>query len=192
MLNLDIIASNLRRLRTEKSLSMEQVATLLNMTRQAYNKYELSQKTIPTGKLLFLSNYYNVSTDEILGNPLTIGRPKALEFITFEYCNSDIIDVDNTVLSTENDTKFIVTDPNENKIFIFGTSNHNVEGCKMLFMYHDNKYISRILKTENEDCIFYKSDGTPVIIRKRYLNSLIILGTMLFEINPLYDYFEIL
>ena len=54
-------------LREDRDLKQRQLADLLNCSQQVYSNYELGQRDIPTDVLIKLSNFYNVSTDYILG-----------------------------------------------------------------------------------------------------------------------------
>ena len=54
-------------LREDHDLTQKQVAKILNCSQQVYSNYELGQRDIPTAILIKLADYYNVSTDYILG-----------------------------------------------------------------------------------------------------------------------------
>ena len=57
----------IRDLREDHDLTQKQLATVLNCSQQAYSKYELGQRDIPTDVLIKLAGYYQVSVDYILG-----------------------------------------------------------------------------------------------------------------------------
>ena len=57
----------IRNLRKDKDLKQRQVADYLNCSQQVYSNYELGQRDIPTDILIKLSDFYNVSTDYLLG-----------------------------------------------------------------------------------------------------------------------------
>ena len=57
----------IRELREDHDLTQKQVATVLSCSQQVYSNYELGQRDIPTDILIGLSNFYQVSTDYILG-----------------------------------------------------------------------------------------------------------------------------
>lgn len=57
----------IRNLREDRDLTQKQLATELNCSQQVYSNYELGQRDIPTDILIKLSEFYNVSTDYILG-----------------------------------------------------------------------------------------------------------------------------
>ena len=61
------IYRRIRDLREDRDLTQSQVAKMLRCSQQVYSNYELGQRDIPTDILIKLSNYYNVSTDYILG-----------------------------------------------------------------------------------------------------------------------------
>ena len=57
----------LRDLREDKDLKQVQVAALLGIQQTVYSRYERGYQTIPEEHLLVLADFYNVSTDYILG-----------------------------------------------------------------------------------------------------------------------------
>lgn len=61
------IGEKLKKLRLTKKLSQGEVATLLNISRQAYCRYENNQRELPLDALVFLADFYDETTDYILG-----------------------------------------------------------------------------------------------------------------------------
>ena len=57
----------LRDLREDKDLRQEDVAEILGISQTVYSRYERGFQTIPVVQLLKLADYYQVSTDYILG-----------------------------------------------------------------------------------------------------------------------------
>ena len=57
----------LRDLREDKDYTQTQIAKLLFITQQQYSLYEKGYRDIPTSMLITLADYYNVSTDYLLG-----------------------------------------------------------------------------------------------------------------------------
>lgn len=53
--------------REDKDLLQKQVAIVLEITRQQYGLYESGKRTIPLDKLIKLAEFYNTSTDYLLG-----------------------------------------------------------------------------------------------------------------------------
>lgn len=66
-------------LRIDHDLTQEQVAEILHCQREVYRRYEKGTRQIPVDCLITLSEYYNCSTDYILG--LTNRRQKYPESI---------------------------------------------------------------------------------------------------------------
>ena len=54
-------------LRENSDLTQKQLSEYLCCSQQAYSNYELGQRDIPTDILIKLSEFYNVSTDYLLG-----------------------------------------------------------------------------------------------------------------------------
>ena len=61
----------LRDLREDKDLRQEDVAEILGISQTVYSRYERGYQTIPVIHLLKLADYYQVSTDYILGRTNT-------------------------------------------------------------------------------------------------------------------------
>lgn len=57
----------LKDLREDKEMAQKQIADILNTTQQQYSKYEQGIRLIPIDKLDILANFYETSTDYILG-----------------------------------------------------------------------------------------------------------------------------
>ena len=61
------IGDRLKRLRIAKGVSQEVVAKLLNISRQAYCRYENDQREISLDALCTLADFYDETTDALLG-----------------------------------------------------------------------------------------------------------------------------
>lgn len=57
----------IRSLREDKDLTQKQIGQLLNMSQTGYNQYEIGKNDIPTSILIKLAQFYNTSTDYLLG-----------------------------------------------------------------------------------------------------------------------------
>ena len=57
----------MRDLREDRDLKQEDVAKILNITRQQYQLYESGKRKLPIDLLIGLCEFYNVSSDYILG-----------------------------------------------------------------------------------------------------------------------------
>ena len=54
-------------MREDKDITQRDMAQHLHCSQQVYSNYELGQRDIPTDILIKLSEFYDVSTDYILG-----------------------------------------------------------------------------------------------------------------------------
>lgn len=61
------IGNNLKKLRKSRKLTQDEVAKILNISRQAYCRYENNQREISLDFLCVLADFYEESTDSILG-----------------------------------------------------------------------------------------------------------------------------
>lgn len=57
----------LKDLREDKNLIQQDIANMLKITRQQYSLYETEKRTLPIDILDTLANFYETSTDYILG-----------------------------------------------------------------------------------------------------------------------------
>jgi len=57
----------LKDLREDHDLVQKEVAAILGVDQRVYSNYETGKREIPVRHLLKLADYYNVSTDFILG-----------------------------------------------------------------------------------------------------------------------------
>ena len=70
-----INGKRLRALREQRGLYLQDVADFLGVTRQAYMKYESGETKNPR-KLEQLANFFNVTTDYLLGNDTPASNPQ--------------------------------------------------------------------------------------------------------------------
>ena len=61
------IQLRLKELRLENGFTQQYVADFLNIKQNTYSQYENGDRQIPLDLLIKLSEFYNVSTDYILG-----------------------------------------------------------------------------------------------------------------------------
>ena len=62
--------TNFLKLRNEKKLSQQEVAKVLNITRQAYSRYERGEREANYETLDCLAHFYDVSIDYLLGRTI--------------------------------------------------------------------------------------------------------------------------
>ena len=60
------IGERLLKMRRERNISQEELANILNVSRQTISKWETDQSTPDFDKIVPLCNYYNITTDELL------------------------------------------------------------------------------------------------------------------------------
>ncbi|GMQ55860.1 hypothetical protein AN1V17_02520 [Vallitalea sediminicola] len=62
-----MIDKRLRELREKNGLIQKDIASLLSITTSAYGYYEQGKNDLDTNTLIYLADYYHVSTDYLLG-----------------------------------------------------------------------------------------------------------------------------
>ena len=61
------IAKTLKPLRRAKNVTQKEMASMLGCTEQHYQKIEYGKVNIPSTTLIFLADYFGVTTDYLLG-----------------------------------------------------------------------------------------------------------------------------
>jgi transcriptional regulator with XRE-family HTH domain len=109
---MNITGDRLRKLRKEKSMSQEEVANSIGISRTAYNKYE-SGVIKPVRKLTELSRLFGVTTDFILGQdeseaPVAPGKDEFYQkYMALSSMGKNIVDITlNAVYEKEFSKKF--------------------------------------------------------------------------------------
>ncbi len=57
----------IRDLREDADLKQKEIASILGIDQRVYSNYEIGKREIPTHLLIKLADYYNTTTDYILG-----------------------------------------------------------------------------------------------------------------------------
>ena len=66
-----MLMNRLKDLREDNDLKQEDIARILNVSRQYYSRYELGQVDLPIRHYITLARFYNVSIDYLAGLSLT-------------------------------------------------------------------------------------------------------------------------
>lgn len=103
----EITRNIIRNIREDNDLSQAKVAEFLNITQQYYSKYELGDYELPLRHLIKLGEFYNVSTDYLIGktkykNTYDELNKKVIKNKTIGELINDIITLDS------NSRKFII------------------------------------------------------------------------------------
>lgn len=77
--------NRLRLLRTEREESLEKVANYLNVSIQTISNYETEKRDMTPDTIIKLANYFNVSTDYLLGKTDTRNYDKDEQEFRFAY-----------------------------------------------------------------------------------------------------------
>ena len=69
----------MRDMREDRDLNQTVIANYLNITQKAYSQYDLDQRSVPIEIIIKIADFYNVTTDYILGVPKRVGTSKTEE-----------------------------------------------------------------------------------------------------------------
>jgi transcriptional regulator with XRE-family HTH domain len=78
-----LFTERLSKLRTEKKKTHQEMANMLGITRQAYGYYESGKRETDHSTLQRLANFFDVSTDYLLGRTDSVNESKAEYNIAF-------------------------------------------------------------------------------------------------------------
>lgn len=88
---MNLVGNKLRDLRIKKHMTQEQVSKVLGITQQIYSNYETNKNELPVRHLITLANFYEVSTDYLLGRvsypktPPELARPFIQNITTSDF-----------------------------------------------------------------------------------------------------------
>ena len=135
------LSANIKRLRIEKNLTQEQLASKLGVSAQAVSKWETSE-TYPDGALLVpLANELDVSLDELFGN----------ESVTMADISAKIIKL---IYNTEETERFnVVRD-------ICWQIERGLFNCRMAI---ENKYDTNEIKTQKLSSYILDDNGFTIV-----------------------------
>lgn len=71
-----IITQNLKDIRIDHEESQQQIADIMQITRQQYQLYESGKRSLPIDLLKVFCQHYKVSADYILGLPKNLEWPR--------------------------------------------------------------------------------------------------------------------
>lgn len=66
-IDINIVASNLKTIRTQHNDTQDKIAKIINTDRSNYSRYELGKNLILTSLIIDFAKYYKVSIDWLLG-----------------------------------------------------------------------------------------------------------------------------
>jgi len=102
------ISEIIRGLREDKDLKQADIAKLIGTTQQQYSKYETGDSDLPVRVLIILANFYEVSTDYILGRTYCRESVAGLnKKVIAEYTTGNII---SDILSLNSERRAAVID----------------------------------------------------------------------------------
>ena len=64
---LELFSARLKALRKEKGIKQAEMSALLGCTERNYQRIEYGESNVPATTLLILADYFNVTTDYLLG-----------------------------------------------------------------------------------------------------------------------------
>lgn len=172
--NMFCICENLKKLRKLHNLSTTDVAKLINKSRQGYINYENGTREISINSLIILSGYYNVSIDEIVGNPYTLKNGKSLSFRTYELVNGELVHKWPISINTINEDVIYVKYDDNNIDFFWRTQEYQ-KNQLMLFEYYNKPYVSKVYYNQDGSGFFFLNND-HIEFTKQQAQNIIFIG----------------
>ncbi len=185
------ISSNLKALRLKHKLSTTDVGNLIGKSRQGYLNYENGSREISISDLVTLSGYYNVSVDEMIGNPFSMSNDLTIGFRTFYKDKNSINEIAPTTVSSIYDDVLCYSDNSRSIKFFWKTSEYHINHV-MIFRYFNEVYVSKVFYKHNGGGHFYINDE-PKYFTKPQSENIIFLGVYMgnltreFVVNKFFD-----
>ncbi|MBG0763097.1 helix-turn-helix transcriptional regulator [Acholeplasma laidlawii] len=182
----EIVMKNLQYLRKQKNLSSEKVASVLNLSRQAYSNYENGTREISAESLKILASFYGTTLDLITSSNLIDAVQPVVSFQTVTNIDGNLEFISHPTNIANISSTFIVVKLRDNLTKVFETNMSHVNDHEMLFEYHHKLYISKVHFFDKGDGFFYYNDK-PIYFSKEQSKSLIFIGMLLAKIEKEYD-----
>ena len=171
------ICANLKKLRESNKLSNSDIAKIIGKSRQGYINYETGAREIGIQDLVTLSNYYNISLDELVGNPFLLRRLSKLQFRSYEYVDGQLEIVSPIIISAMNND-IVVVKKNDYQLDFFWKTQLYHKNRVMLFDYFDKPYASKIYYNSDNSGFFLLKDE-HITFNKAQSESIIIKGVFI-------------
>ena len=213
-----LLNEKLKKLRKEKSLTQEALAEKLNVSRQAITKWENGTGTPDIDNLKSISDFFEVSLDELLKDELALKNNDFMIRKEIEIEHSKKFDIRIIKNDIENLT-ILKNDEEKVKIEIFGEENIeklakikiddlynrmdiniSLKDCNnvKIWIYLPEKYINdievdakyKVMNIENIDVVKLEYDGILKYLYVKKSKGKIILNTSCCDIEADYDVFE--
>jgi transcriptional regulator with XRE-family HTH domain len=175
------VCANLKRLRETNNLSNSDIAIIIGKSRQGYINYETGTREIGIQDLVTLSNYYNISLDELVGNPFLLRKLSKLEFRSYEYIDGQLEIVSPIIISAMNND-IVVVKQNEYQLDFFWKTQLYHKNRVMLFDYFDKPYSSKLYFNSDNSGFFLLKDE-HISFNKAQSESIIIKGVCVSTIS---------
>lgn len=178
---------NLIYLRKQKRLSMERVAQVINVSRQAYAAYENGVSVMSIESLQMLSAFYGVTMDLMVSSTLVDGRQPATTFSTFiPDGDNGYVFRDKPLLIRNISAGIFVVKVDELKFKLFESTITYVKGLEQLFELGGKYYFGKVYYN-SDGSGFYVTDNNATLFSKQDARSLVIIGLLMATINKEYE-----
>lgn len=172
----EIIANNLANIRISKNYTPTEIAKVLKKTRQAYNHYETGVRDISIYDLMTLSEFYGISVDKIVSNPINEDGTITLFYDHISEIDGTFKEVNDIAISTFHKDVILVT-IEKNVVEYYVKNSTIISGSKTLFYYCDILYSSTIFEQSNGDFAFVDETSKKLInVSKDNRSKIIVLG----------------
>lgn len=182
----NIITTNLIFLRKKHKFTSEELAKVLNLSRQSYSAYELGTRDISIASLKRLATFYNVSLDALTSTSLTETFYQTTSFYEIEKRNGKYCYKDELCHLSNYAFSIIVVKVNDLKVKLFETNNAYISNHELLFEINKNIHLGKVTLFEDGSGIFIE-DEIITKFTKKEASSLVFIGMLLATIHKEYE-----
>ena len=171
------LKENLKYLRVQKGHTMERLAEVCKVSRQAYSAYEKGQSVMSIETLHAIAQFYNVTMDLLVNSSLYDGRQPILNFVSYSL-NEGGLKMDDKFIQIRNynyGTQVVKIDDLNFKIF--ETTTTLIPELEHIFEY-DNKLRMGYVYLNSDGTGLILEDGKPTFITKDKAKTLVIIAVI--------------
>lgn len=179
------VSENLKRFRNLHGLSTTEVGKVLGLSRQGYTNYENAQREMGVCYLKKLANFYDITIDELVGNPHDLKSRRQLKYRTYKFENNELLKTEPTTICTINEDIICVKYDDLNIEFFWRTQTYQ-KGVPMLFEFYDKPYISKVYFKDDGNGFFFINDE-PFYFAKAQTANLVFIGVNASSLKKLYS-----
>lgn len=186
----DVLRQNLMFLRKQKNLTMDRIADVINLSRQAYAAYEYGTREMSIESLKLIADFYGITMDLMVSSALIDGRQPQISFSTLTYEDAKLQFSDISLSIKNTNSSVIVVKLDDLNFKLFESTITHIPDHEQLIEFKGNYHCAKVYFFDDGSGCFYEN-GKMTRFTKLNRKSLVIIGMLMATIKKEYelDYF---